>query len=259
MVFQEDAYYWPTDSTRTLHVYLPDEYDETDERYPVMYMFDGQNLFYDSHATYGKSWGLKEFLDNWEKKLIVIGLECGHEGFTRLDEYCPYELTMLGHRIDPLGEQTFQWIINDVKPQVDRELRTWPHREATGVGGSSMGGIMSLYGVIAHNDVFGKAACLSTGVRLVGPMVRQDLSRAVISPDTRIYLGWGEGEGGRTPKGKSPATDSPEARATRSLARELMRAGVSVDVFFQEGGQHNEASWELQNPRYLDFLWKQTD
>ena len=255
-VFTHDFFYWPAGQNRTLHVYLPTGYDESDERYPVMYFFDGHNLFFDECATYGKSWGLKTFLDSWEKPLIIVGMECSHEGDSRLSEYSPYDRRMFGHDIVGLGEQTFQWIINDVKPWADANLRTWGHREATGIGGSSMGGIMSLYGAIAHNDVFSKAACLSTGVRFTSRQVNRDLARAELSPDTRIYLSWGEHESGRLRKGADPATQSPEAKAEYALTDRLARRGIDSYVYFQPDGYHNEASWEQQNGRYLDYLWR---
>lgn len=254
-VFTHDLWYWPAGQYRTLHVYLPDGYDEGDERYPVMYYFDGHNLFYDECATYGKSWGLKDFLDGWEKRLIVVGMECSHEGNARLSEYSPYDRRMFGLDIHGLGEDTYQWIIGDVKPWADSNLRTWVHREATGIAGSSMGGIMSLYGAIVHNDVFSKAACLSTGVRFTARQVRRDLSRSTLSPDTRIYLSWGEHESGRMRAGADPAAQSPEARAEADLVARLEKRGVRTSLYFQPDGRHCEASWEEQNERYLDFLW----
>ena len=254
-VFTHDLWYWPAERTRTLHIYLPNGYESSEERYPVMYFFDGHNLFFDECATFGKSWGLKDYLDHWEKPLIVVGMECSHEGETRLDEYSPYPAHMFGHDIIPMGEQTFQWIVKDVKPWVDDNLRTWTHREATGIGGSSMGGLMSLYGALAHNDVFSKAACLSTGIRFWGRYLRRELDNADIDPDTRIYLSWGEHEAGRTRKNADPATGSPEARAELDYVRRLEAAGVITSCYFQPNGQHCEASWEEQNGRYLDFLW----
>lgn len=255
-VFMQDFYYWPAEQNRMLHIYLPNGYDESSERYPVMYFFDGHNLFFDERATYGKSWGLKTFLDNWEKPLIIVGMECSHEGNARLSEYSPYDRRMFGLDIVGRGEQTFQWIIGDIKPWVDANLRTWAHREATGIGGSSMGGIMSLYGAIAHNDVFSKAACLSTGVRFTARQVNRDLTRAGLSPDTRIYLSWGEHESGRMREGADPATQSPEAKAEYALIDRLDRKGINSYLYFQPDGYHNEASWEQQNGRYLDYLWR---
>ncbi|MBQ9006691.1 MAG: hypothetical protein IJ092_10010 [Atopobiaceae bacterium] len=255
MVIYHDMYYAPADATRKLHIYLPQGYDASEERYPVMYMFDGHNLFFDEHATYGKSWGLKEFLDAWEKRMIVVGMECSHEGTARLDEYGPYPTTIMGHKNNPMGEQTFQWIISVVKPWADANLRTWPHREATGIGGSSMGGIMSLYGVIVHNDVFGKAACLAPGARIQERRVLRDLKAHGLNPDTRVYLSFGEDEKGRTKADADPAVASPEAKAEARVCAELESYGAVTRTFFQAGGHHCEASWEQQNARYMDFLW----
>ena len=76
MIVKRDFHYSPTGQNRPLHIWLPDSYDHTDERYPVMYFFDGHNLYSDEDATYGKSWGLKEFLEQWGKDMIVVGIEC---------------------------------------------------------------------------------------------------------------------------------------------------------------------------------------
>lgn len=254
-VFKHDFWYAPAAATRTLHVYLPTGYDDCADRYPVMYFFDGHNLFFDQDATYGKSWGLKDFLDAWEKPMIIVGMECSHEGNSRLDEYCPYNARMFGYDVHGIGRQTLAWIVNEVKPWADANLRTWPHREATGIGGSSMGGLMSLYGVIAHNDTFSKAACLSTGIRVWKTELRRELRQATIDPDTRIYLSWGEHEAGRHKKLLDPATDSPEAKVELDYERRLREAGADTYLYFQPDGRHCEASWEQQNGRYLDYLW----
>ena len=90
MIVKRDCIYTPKGKNRPLHIYLPDDYATSLDRYPVLYMFDGHNLFSNEDATYGKSWGLKEFLDQWDRKLILVGIECGHEGDERLSEYLPY-------------------------------------------------------------------------------------------------------------------------------------------------------------------------
>ena len=94
MIVKRDCIYIPKGKNRPLHIYLPDDYTNGMDRYPVLYMFDGHNLFSDEDATYGKCWGLKEFLDGWDQKLIVVGIECGHEGDERLSEYLPYKATL---------------------------------------------------------------------------------------------------------------------------------------------------------------------
>ena len=130
MVIKQPFNYSPKNQNRTLHIYLPNDYDASAERYPVMYFFDGHNLFRDSDATYGKCWGLEAFLDGWQKKMIVVGMECGHEGRERLDEYCPYDVRggSLGE-IHGMGEKTMEWIVHEVKPWVDNAFRTYSFRE----------------------------------------------------------------------------------------------------------------------------------
>ena len=94
MIVKRDFIYTPKGKNRPLHIWLPDDYHKTDERYPVMYFFDGHNLFDDADATYGKSWGMKAFLEKWGKQMIIVGIECGHEGYERLYEYLPYRAKM---------------------------------------------------------------------------------------------------------------------------------------------------------------------
>lgn len=256
MVIYQDFDYRPAHSNRCLHIYLPDDYEFSQERYPVMYMFDGQNLFFDDHATYGKSWGLADFMKNWDKKLIIVGMECSHTGNERLNEYSPYRKKMFGEWFPGIGEQTFQWIINDVKPFIDQNFRTWGHREATAISGSSMGGIMSLYGVMAHNDVFSKAACVSTGVFWNLSNFRKTLSVSQINPDTRIYLSWGEKEAGKAAHNGNPEYDTREARAVRKFEKELQARGANTYLYFQWNGEHREADWEKQDPVFMNYLWK---
>ena len=196
MVQKFPLYFPEGQEDRTIHLYLPDEYDYSDSRYPVLYMFDGHNLFFDADATYGKSWGIKDFLDHWDKPVIVVGMECSHHGFDRIREYCPYDIysRFAGGRIHGTGGQTMRWVIEDVKPYIDSHFRTWPHREATAIGGSSMGGMMALYAVIRHNDVFSKGACVSNALSGSMPALRQELAEQPVNPDTRAFLSSGTEE-----------------------------------------------------------------
>ena len=126
MLIKRDFLYPPKGTNRPLHIYLPEGYYETEERYPVMYFFDGHNLFRDADATYGKCWGLEEFLSGWEKPMIVVGIECGHDGDERLSEYMPYPANRSSHfaGIPPMGQETMDWIVGQVKPLIDWEYRT---------------------------------------------------------------------------------------------------------------------------------------
>ena len=154
MIIKRDRLFTPAGTNRRLHIYLPDNYYWTDERYPVMYFFDGHNLFFNEDATFGKSWGLKEYLDYWHKKMIIVGIECSHEGNQRLQEYCPYVYTgKFWGVLHGTGKETLVWMTEELKPDIDREFRTYAFREATGIAGSSMGGLMALYGVVMHKKM----------------------------------------------------------------------------------------------------------
>ena len=257
MIIRKDMYYWPSGSVRKLHIYLPDEYHFTEERYPVIYFFDGHNLFFNEDASFGTCWGLKEFLDSWPKRMIIVGMECSHIGDERLAEYNPYDSRWHNRMIRGMGKETFQWIVNDIKPMIDREYRTWSHREATGIAGSSMGGIMSMYGVIRYNSVFSKAACVSTGMFWNLSGFRRDLAEVSLSPDTRIFMSWGEEEAGKPPRQGMSVYDTREARSTLKFEKELQAKGARTYLYLQPGGRHCEADWARQVPLFMDWLWLQ--
>ncbi len=251
MIIKRQVWFSPANQERTLHLYLPDDYFDSDERYPVMYMFDGHNLFYDSDATYGKSWGFKEFLDGWDKKIIVAGIECSHEGNNRLKEYCPYYWNSgWAGEVFGTGDDTMRWMAYELKPMIDAEYRTWAHREATGIGGSSMGGLMSLYAAICYNNIYSKAACVSSAISFCGKELREAVASNDLNPDTRVFLSWGSRESGSA-KGKAIMTS-----CNRSINDRLYKKGCMPYLFRQEGGGHCEADWEKQVPLFMNWLWK---
>ncbi len=259
MIIKRDCSYTPKGTNRPLHIYLPDGYFTSGERYPVMYFFDGHNLYSDEDATYGKSWGLKTFLDSWDKDMIVVGMECGHDGQERLSEYLPYPADPDSYfaQFTPMGEETMQWIVNRVKPWIDREYRTIPFRECTGIAGSSMGGLMALYAAVCHNRWFSKAGCISSAVSFcMGPLMR-DMEAHCLSPDTRIYLSWGT----REARGLSDPSREDNSSVTcfqnRRIANRVQSCGAAVMLRCQVGGGHREADWEKLVPEFMNFLWRE--
>lgn len=258
MIIKRDCIYTPKGKNRPLHIWLPDDYYETGERYPVMYFFDGHNLFTDEDATYGKSWGMKAFLEEWEKPMIVVGIECGHEGYERLYEYLPYAADMRwapGGEANFMGDKTFDWIIETIKPMIDKEFRTWPFRECTAIGGSSMGGLMALYGAVHHNRWFSKAACVSSAIGFCMDGLMQDMKEALIDPDTRVYLSWGSKEARGDKDTLTEDTSSNAYRSNRRAADEIASRGARVKLYCQIGGGHCEADWEKQVAGFMNFLW----
>ena len=256
MLIKRDMIFTPAGKNRPLHIWLPDDYNDSSERYPVMYFFDGHNIFLDEDATYGKSWGLLEFLQNWEKPIIVVGIECGHEGNERLIEYCPYHIRgKFWGDLHGTGEATMRFLAEELKPMIDREFRTYPFREATAIGGSSMGGLMSLYAAVKYNNVYSKAACVSSAISPCMPSLRRELRESPMSPDTRVYLSWGTEESGGMRSDPAEDFETPNAKNNLEIASRIEEKGALTRVLCQRGGGHNEASWEKLVPGFMDFLW----
>ncbi|MBR4214290.1 MAG: hypothetical protein IKR94_03130 [Bacteroidales bacterium] len=248
MIEKFDFWFESARENRRIHLYLPDNYYNSDERYAVLYMFDGHNLFFDSDATFGKSLGLKEFLDNYWKKLIVVGIECAKEDWKRVCEYCPYELDSqyYGH-IPGRGYDTFKWIETSLKPHIDNHYRTVPFREATAIAGYSMGGMMALYGVIHFNHIFSKSAVISPAIAPAMDAFRYEINTGVLNLDTRIFFSWGSVEQQR---------NSGIENRIREVEWLVQQKGAKTYLFKNEGGDHNEASWQHEVPTWMWFLWE---
>lgn len=248
MIFKKEVWITPFALKRMLHIYVPDDAKHCNERYPVLYMYDGHNLFDDAEATYGKSWGLKDYLDMTKEKLIVIGIECNHESNQRLVEFSPYTFNdrQLG-LIEGSGIQLMEWVVNELKPLIDRELPTRPDRYNTWIGGSSMGGLMSLYSITHHNDTFSKAACISPFLYPIREEIAKECLQE-LDPQTSIYLSWGSNET------RSKRTFAYISKTNLEIANLLNRQSIRLHLNLVVGGQHNEACWEKEIPLFMKFL-----
>ena len=235
------------DKPRRAYIWLPEDYDEDpDKRYPVMYMFDGHNVFFDEDATFGKSWGMAKYLEENPKDLIVVAVECNHEGNRRLIEYAPmtYENSEHG-KIRGKGNVMMHWMVNSLKPYIDENYRTLPDRKNTIIAGSSMGGLEALYGVTAYNHIFQRAAWLSPSLWVAPGKVLEFVARAHIRRDTTVYMDYGELE---------MFNHAASQESIISTAHLLLTKRVNLALRSVPGGNHSEASWEKQIPIYMDCL-----
>ena len=149
---------------RRIWVYLPPEYEASTQSYPVLYMHDGQNLF-DKSASYDGEWEVDETLNQLfaggeTEGIIIVGIDCEPE--CRRDEYSPWERTLIEQGGE--GDDYLDFLVNNLKPYIDKNYRTLPDREHTGIGGSSMGGFISLYGGLKYQEVFSKIAAFSPAI-----------------------------------------------------------------------------------------------
>ena len=235
------------DKTRKAYIYLPASYarDKT-RRYPVMYMFDGHNVFFDSDATYGKSWGMYRYMRRSRKDLIIVAVECNHEGNGRIVEYSPfnYENADLG-KIRGKGKTYMNWLVGTLKPYIDEHYRTLPDRNNTVICGSSMGGLMALYAVTVYNHVFQRAACLSPSLWVSPSQMLELTARARIRRDTCVYMDYGSEE---------LSNHAANGEALFSVSHLLLTKRVNLTFRVVPGGTHSEASWEQQIPIFMECL-----
>ena len=250
MIEKFDVHITPFHLDRRIHLYLPKNYHQSEKRYPVLYMYDGHNLYYDSDATYGKSWGMKDYLDKSNYEMIVVGIECNHEGNKRLEEFSPYSgITTFAGEIEGKGEIFMDWVVDELKPFIDQNYRTLPDRTNTAIGGSSMGGLMSLFSVIHYNHIFSKAACLSSAISFCMDELYDEIQRATLNSDTKIYMDFGSLEA-RDQKGLAYLTSN-----NLEIAHALSLKGVSTYPRVIVDGIHNEATWEKQIPIFMDYFF----
>lgn len=234
------------DEPRRVYLYLPRAYFKHREaRFPVMYMLDGQNVFHDQEASFGKSWGMYDYMNNTHTPLIIVAVSCSKTG--RMAEYSPFthDNGMNHARVYARGRTYMNWLLGTLKPAIDQKLRTLPDREHTLIGGSSMGGLLSLYAALNFNQYFSRAACLSASLWVHPRKVLRMIEHADISPDTTIYLDYGTDEIGNHPQNPKVLFDACQA---------LLGKGVNLTFRIVPGGTHSEASWEKQVPVMMKCL-----
>jgi metallo-beta-lactamase class B len=222
-------------------VYLPPGYATSGRRYPVLYMHDGQNVF-DAATSFAGEWGVDETLDSLaargDRGAIVVAVDNG--GSHRLDEYDPWR------HPDPRlgggeGDAYVAFLATTLKPYVDRHYRTLPDARHTGVAGSSMGGLISLYAALRRPDVFGRAAVFSCACWIARPAV-YDFARRARPGRTppRLYFV----VGGAETSNDMPARDQGDM--VRTLAAAGFRTGQAVVARVVPDGQHAEWFWRRE-------------
>lgn len=222
--------------------------DSTDVRYPVLYMHDGQNLF-DPETSFqrGEYWHVGETAEELIEAgriepLIVVGIY--NTGESRLDEYTPTgDKKLGGGHADDYGRM----IIEELKPLIDRTYRTRPDAASTGIGGSSLGGLVSLHLGFTHPAVFTRVAALSPSVWWGGKTILKTIRQARSKPKLRLWVDMGTAEGR---KGLDDA---------RSLKAALVGLGFVPDVDLHyaeyEGATHSEQAWSERVGPMLEWLF----
>jgi len=235
---------------RDIIVYLPPGYEqEQTRRYPVLYMQDGQNIFDASTSFFV---GMERHLDEKAQSLIVRGairpliiVGIYSTGQDRINEYTPTRIPVMnkGGQADLYGRM----LVEEIKPFIDAQYRTLPKPSNTGLGGSSLGGLLTVYLGLKYADTFGKLAVSSPACYWDEEMIVRYVHSLRAKTRQRMWLAVGTAE--------------PDAflSSTRSLHSALVakgwRDGVDLGYMEATGAQHNPEAWSKRVDRLLIFLF----
>lgn len=229
-IMDEDFYMPQLDRTRRIWVYLPPDYDETMKNYPVLYMHDGQNLF-DELTSFAGEWEVDETLNNLADEgyrvPIVVGIDNG--GVDRIDELTPWFNPSWG---GGQGDEYMAFIVETLKPHIEANYRTLTGRENTGIMGSSLGGLISVYGALKYQYVFSKCGSFSPAYWINNDSIWDFIALIGRQDDIRFYQNIGEFE------------QQTSIELLLQMEDSLRSIGFS-NIFSKviAGGEHNEATW----------------
>jgi len=237
-----------TDEKHDFIVYLPPMYDAgADRRFPVLYMQDGQNLFDPATAFNGNCWHMGETADALAlageiEPLIIAGIY--NTGKHRVDEYTPVEDKRLGGgQADTYG----QMLVEELKPFVDRTYRTLPGTADCGLGGSSLGGLVTLYLGLRYTWMFSKLAVMSPSVWWRNRAILKTVAQIRHKPELKIWLDIGTKESQRA---------LPDARELNlALVKKGWVEGRDLSYMEAPDATHSESAWAARVAPMLKFLF----
>lgn len=250
---------------RTIRVWLPDGYDaqNKEKKYSVLYMHDGQNLF-DAATSFLGEWEVDETLTKLMKEgyesTIVVGIDNGEQ--ERFNELSPnWELNTLGKEYisAPVGEKYADFIVNTVKPYIDEHYNTNPQREYTGIGGSSMGGIMSMYMAFEYADVFDYGIIFSPAMHIYTDDVldkffdNYDFTSMKHLPKLYFFAGAKTGNS----KPNSPYDEACITKYIKIIKDNLISRNYPeqiIGTLIDENEYHIESTWAKIFPSALQWL-----
>ena len=255
---------------KILRIYLPDSYNEN-QKYPVLYMHDGQNIFSEESSAFNMSWNVHKIVEdlvskNKIKPLIVVGIDCNPSpDLIRLDEYSPWKcsfkfpLNLNSNRdvLDTggLGDIYCDFLVNTVKPLIDKRYSTLSDRENTILAGSSMGGFITLYLGLKYNKVFSKLGCFSNAFFFAFEEMIDFVKNIKVDNRMSIYLDTGTRESGNA---NDEFTDNGYIDTNNTIVDIIKEKNdpnlQDILYIIEEGAFHNELSWERRLPNFLEWI-----
>jgi predicted alpha/beta superfamily hydrolase len=233
---------------RRIWIYLPQDYYSSNNDYPVLYLQDAQNLFDEVYTAFGTEWGIDETMqileDSAYTKAIIVGIDNG--GANRINEYSPWVNAQYG---GGQGEHYASFLVNNLKPYIDNNFRTLPTREFTGVGGSSMGGLISMYTLLEYQQFFSKALIFSPSFWFNDSCFTHAAASG-FQQACKIYFLSGLNES------NSMVPDMNQMKNTLIAAG---HSAVNMPVYVWADGQHSEWFWKREYPSGFKFLFHENN
>lgn len=225
--------------TRTLRVYLPGDYQQNQRlHHPVLYLQDGQNVF-DEATAFAGEWGVDEFLDSATlTKCIVVAIDNG--GDLRLNEYMPYSVKRIPKAE---GKQYAAFLVETLKPYIDKKFRTLKGKANTFIAGSSMGGLISFYTALKYPKVFGGVGVFSPSFWVTENKIYRDITGLGKAFNSNIYFYAGMLEGATMP--------ADLLKAAQALA-EVSKADITTVI--RSNRRHNEEAWQKEFPFFYQAI-----
>ncbi|MDJ0646404.1 MAG: glycoside hydrolase family 31 protein [Flavobacteriaceae bacterium] len=231
------------DRERRVWVYLPPGYKNSMERYPVLYVHDGQNVF-DKITSYAGEWGIDESLNSLFRtknfKMIVVGIDNG--GDKRMTEYSPWDNERFGKGE---GASYVKFIVKDLKPYIDKNFRTLTDHKNTGIMGSSMGGLISHYAGLAYPQVFGKVGVFSPSFWYSNEAFAFAKSKSKLD-NVHMYFLMGGKEGDRM---------IPDMNRMIDLMKQEGFNQANIYKKIVDDGKHNEQFWQQEFKEAILWLF----
>lgn len=225
------------DTLKTIRIFLPASYHNSEKRYPVIYMHDAQNLF-DEETAFSGEWEVDESLDLTKTDVIIVGID--HGGDKRIEELTPFPNEKYG---GGNGDTYVNYIVNNLKPYIDKNFRTRPQREHTGIFGSSLGGLISFYAGMKHPESFGRIGVFSPSFWF-SESIYDFAEKAEISKDMKFYFLAGTAED----ESLVPNIN----RMISILGNKVSEENIHLKTV--EEGEHNEQLWREGFPKAIEWL-----
>jgi predicted alpha/beta superfamily hydrolase len=240
VVIVNDAFYIPQLKTnRRIWMYVPRSYDSK-KNFPVLYMHDGQNIF-DKNTSFANEWGVDEYLDSAKMECIVIGIDNGGE--TRMQEYNPYDNEKYGKG---KGKLYMDFIVQTLKPFIDRTYKTLKDKQNTFIAGSSMGGLISYYAGLSYPNTFGKIGVFSPSFWLCTNELKNTLKTLPANTKEDFYFYYGKKE--------SDGLEN-EVKIISNATKQKCVA-CSINLSADGEGTHSEKYWQAALPKFFNWLSK---